>query len=110
MYEIIEILGILLDNAFENIMFGDENIRLIKLDMIESNEEIRFTVANPARYFTSSEIENMFKRGYSSKGKNRGIGLARVRELLVEHKQDIRVRNYTYLDVNWLEFEVIVIK
>ncbi len=110
LYEIIEILGILIDNACENIMSEGMNHKCIKLDMVEDEKEVRFAVSNPAKYLTSAEIDNIFKQGYSTKGKNRGIGLARVRELVIEHDEEVRVRNYTDIDTNWIEFEIIATK
>lgn len=107
LYEIIEILGILIDNACENIVQENTEIKSVKLDIIENEKEVRFAVSNPAKYLTSAEIGNLFKKGYSTKGKNRGIGLARVHELLTERETDIKVRNYTNSDTNWLEFEII---
>lgn len=110
LYEIIEVLGILIDNACENIASEGMSHKRIKLDMFEDEEQVSFSVSNPSKYLTSSEIENMFKQGYSTKGKNRGIGLARVRELVMEHDEEIHVRNYTDTDINWIEFKIIATK
>lgn len=110
LHEIIEILGILIDNACENILEQNIEIKCIKLDLIESDTEIKFLVSNPAKYLTSMEIEKLFKSGYSTKGKNRGIGLSRVWELVRERDKEISVRNYTDTGINWIEIGVIEVR
>jgi len=112
MHEIIEILGILIDNACESFgnMVSQNEIRIqskyIRLTFIEDEHGLKFSVANPTKYKSFDEIENMFKQGYSSKGKNRGIGLARVRQLVNQYKAQIKVENVIYEEINWLEFTV----
>ena len=110
LHEIIEVLGILIDNAYEYILTENTEVKCIKLDLLESESEIKFVISNPAEYLTCMEIENLFKHGYSTKGKNRGIGLARVLELSKEHNIELRVRNYTEKDCNWIEFALVEIK
>jgi len=107
LHEVIEMLGILIDNASEHILGENAEIKCIKLDLTENETEIRIVVSNPTEYHTCEEIENMFKSGYSTKGKNRGIGLARVLELVKEHDVELVVRSYENRDVNWIEFAII---
>lgn len=106
LHEIIEMLGILIDNACENVILEEEQ-KIIKLYVKETEEEMCFAVSNPAKYRTCTEINNMFNQGYSTKGEGRGMGLARIRELLLEHNEEIQVRNYTDNNINWIEFEII---
>lgn len=109
-HEIIEMLGILIDNACENFAEEQERDKCIKLEFKEEEEHIMFSVANPAKHMTFAEISNMFTRGYSSKGENRGIGLSRVQELVNQRGAELKVANVSYDEMNWLKFDINIEK
>lgn len=92
-HEIIEILGILIDNACECVKMNNSLERRIQLELQEEASKLVFLVSNPAQYIAFSEIDKMFISGYSSKGINRGIGLARVKELVDKYDAKINVFN-----------------
>lgn len=109
LHEIIEILGILLTNAYEN--YDDKNIeKRIGLLVQENDCSLLLEVSNKAKEMSSKEIEKMFLKGYSSKGENRGIGLVRVRELTSKAKADLIVENQVKENENWLKFKVVIPK
>ena len=110
LHEIIEILGILIDNACEYLDSGGNVEKRIGLNFLESDEKIEIAVSNPARYITFSQIEKMFVCGYSSKGNGRGIGLARVLELVKKYSAEIKVYNFLCNEQNWINFSVVVSK
>ena len=110
LHEIIEILGILIDNACEYFVLEQADHKRIGLMFLEDEEKIIFSVSNPAKYISFSEIEKMFIRGYSSKGQNRGIGLARVLELVKKYESDIHVFNARNSEENWIIFKIEIIK
>lgn len=110
LHEIIEVLGILIDNACENFYIEQNENRNIKLDFKEDEHVLKFSVANPAKYMTSSEIEKLFMPGYSKKGKNRGLGLARVLELVNQYGAEIHVFNYEHQKENWINFAIEIQK
>lgn len=106
LHEIIEMVGILIDNACESFL-GTDCVQLgIKLNFKENEENIILAVSNPSRVLKYSEIENMFKMGISSKGKNRGIGLARLKEIVNQCGSEVEVMNYQENDENWIMFQV----
>lgn len=109
-HEIIEILGVLIDNACENFAVEQEMEKCIKLEFKEEEDRIMFSVANPAKHMSFAEISNMFTRGYSSKGENRGIGLARVQELVNQREAELKVTNVSYDETNWLRFAIEIEK
>jgi len=105
LHEIIEILGILIDNACECVKMDNSLERRVRLEFQEDVEKVMFTVSNPSKYISFSEIDKMFMRGYSSKGENRGIGLARVKELVDKYAAEIKVFNSNPCDKeNWISF------
>lgn len=111
LHEIIEILGILIDNACEHVKMESSLEQRIKLEFQEDTEKVVFSISNPAKYISFSKIDRMFVSGYSSKGKNRGIGLARVRELVEKYAAKIMVSNSNpYGKENWICFLLEIVK
>lgn len=111
LYEIIEILGILIDNACENVKAESSLEQRMILELQESTDKIIFSVSNPAKYVSFEDIDKMFIRGYSTKGENRGIGLERVLELINKYDAEIKVHNSVPCDKeNWIHFIIEIHK
>lgn len=109
LYEVIEILGILLTNAYENYNKDTEDKR-IGLVVQENEKNLMIEVSNRAKELTSKEIEKIFSEGYSSKGENRGIGLARVKQLISKVEAELIVINQIRDNENWVNFRVVIPK
>ena len=110
LHEIIEILGILIDNACECITARESENKAIKLEFHENEDRIMLLVSNPTEYIDCSTIEKMFAPGYSTKGEDRGIGLSRVYELVNEYNAIIKVFNSEYDNQNWINFVLEILK
>ena len=85
-YELIEVLGILIDNAIEALcknMCNDKNIHV----KIDDRDKFQVIVANTSEYYTPDEICKFFQKDYSSKGKDRGIGLSKLKRITQEKDQ-----------------------
>lgn len=109
LHEVIEILGILLTNAFES--YHDESEeKYIDLVLEETSENLMIEVSNMSNKITSAEIENLFKEGYSTKGEHRGIGLARVKQLVAKVQADLIVGNQIKERRNWVSFRLVIPK
>ncbi len=91
LYEIIEMLGIIINNAEEKVSALSR--KYIGLYFTEYSDKVSFQVKNISEYIKSSEIEKFFMKGYSTKGKDRGLGLYRVKELVNNYKDEIYVNN-----------------
>ncbi len=78
--ELNTILGILLDNAIEAGLESDE--KMASFQIYKEKETIVILIANT---FKSINIERFEEKGYSTKGKNRGLGLHIVKEILKEN-------------------------
>ena len=109
LHEVIEVLGILLTNAFESYC-AESKAKYIGLVLQESADNLIIEVSNVSEELTSAEIENIFQEGYSSKGKNRGIGLARVKELVAKVHAEIIVGNRFKETQNWVCFKLVIPK
>lgn len=77
-YNICKALGILLDNAIE--AASSSNEKEILLDIY--NEEDRTCIYIENTFSGNIDINQINKKGYSSKGKNRGLGLHIINRLL----------------------------
>ncbi|MBZ9637246.1 sensor histidine kinase [Clostridium sp. FP1] len=77
MIDLCRIVGILLDNAYE--AAKDSKEKLVSVTFIQ-DEYLNITIANS--YNNSINISSIYKKSYSTKGPNRGIGLNNVKEII----------------------------
>ena len=83
-HKLVEILGNLLNNAIE-VLVGEEKLKKMNLVMIENSNEITIKVSNECSKINYNDVQGFFKKGYSSKGKNRGYGLYNVKKICEEY-------------------------
>ena len=106
-YYLIELLGIMLDNATEDVVH-----RMSRREVIccidKTSEGYCFTIKNPHDNVSYETIKGWFKQGYSTKGKDRGIGLYRLNQICIEWDCSIACRNEEDNKDNWVVFEVTV--
>lgn len=105
-YEMVEILGILVDNASDATTPGNE----INLNIFSDNGHTNIKVENPHPYVTSEQFSEFFKYGYSTKAKTgRGKGLARFSDIIKKHNAEISVYNLEKENkVNHVVFHIIL--
>lgn len=105
-YYLIEVTGILLDNAAEAVKMGehDERKGAIFFCFYETADRYGLSVRNPWPYVTYCEIESWFQMGKSTKGEDRGSGLYYVRYLCEQKNWSIICRNRQIEEENWIEF------
>lgn len=108
-YYLIEILGILLDNAAEAYQ-GSKQPKTVSLSIVQDENYYCFTIRNRSEYVPYSKMEQWFQMDTSSKGKGRGLGLYYVKTLCSEWKMDIRCENIEISQKNWIQFTLIVKK
>ncbi|AVL00823.1 sensor histidine kinase [Pediococcus inopinatus] len=76
--DIVRIVGVLLDNAIEQASkMPDQKVTCA---VIKTDDTVEISVENSVEL--PFDIQTIFKLGYSSKGSNRGLGLANVKELV----------------------------
>lgn len=81
--DLTRVLGILLDNAIE----ATEECVLpkIKVGFIKDNQSLIIVICNSYKGDIPS-VEKPYKKGYSTKGANRGIGLTSLREIINKYE------------------------
>ena len=80
--ELVRLTSVLLNNAIEGAIesyYKKLNISLVKLD-----SSVVFVVQN-SRKKGDIDLHQIFERGFSTKGFNRGIGLSNVKEIIDNH-------------------------
>lgn len=115
-YELVEMVGIMIDNAVEALScIGEENdynnpVKKIYISMKETEELVEVIVANTSDYYEDDVTEMFFTPGYSSKGKGRGIGLSKLKHIVRERRGEIIVSNELRDGRNYLTFNVSIPK
>lgn len=102
--DLIEIIGILYDNAIEALKEQGDTEMEVKIVELENTFVI--SVANISSWKTNSEIEKFFQYGYSTKGQEHGIGLYRVNVLLKKYKASMQAENVTKNGMNYICFKI----
>ncbi|MCI8956628.1 MAG: GHKL domain-containing protein [Eubacterium sp.] len=105
-FDLNEIVGILLDNATEAIISGCEENKKIYLDIDETESWLEICVANPSEYLKEEQILEIFKAGKSTKGQNRGLGLSKIKDYEKHYGFDILVENKKVNTRNWIYFTI----
>lgn len=101
--DIIKIFGVLIDNAIEEISKDEYEKKNIEIKAYQDEENFLYLeVGNICRYIKRSEIVEFFKKGTSSKGKDRGLGLYSVKTLVKKWKGEIIADNIEKENENWL--------
>ena len=103
-YQMIDIAGVLLDNAIEALE-QQEGEKLLHFRIKEYEDQIECGVYNVSPYVPVESIHEMVKKEVSMKGAGRGIGLPKVIEMLNEIDVDLYIVNKKMYEKNYLAFE-----
>lgn len=77
-HELITIVGNLIDNAIEAVD-SIENYKSISLDIVYGKELLEIVINDNGIGITEDRIKEIFIKGFSTKGENRGLGLSLVK-------------------------------
>lgn len=104
-YDLVEIIGILMDNAIEA-MTDSSLPRKIIFDLKDYGG-LDLTVKNPVSGITNNDILKFFESGYSTKGSGRGIGLSKVKEYQKKYQYNICVGIDRERECEWLKIQIV---
>lgn len=80
-YELYSIIGVFLDNALEASSLSQE--KMVSIQCYKEDNKVHIMIANT--YAGKVDLNKINELGYSSKGKNRGVGLPLVNKILENH-------------------------
>lgn len=106
-YDLIRILGILIDNAIE----ATEPGHTFSLILDSRNDHVRIQTKNEGGEISSELRKKMFVRGYSTKTSaevrtSRGQGLPNLKKLVDHYNGKIYLDNETFHEHTWICFTV----
>lgn len=107
-YKIVEILTVLLNNAMEAL--ENRPVKNLTVKILETETEITLFVKNSYKHIPRSELVNFIKPGYSTKGNNRGQGLAKVMDILHSFDGELEIQSDEDEKDSWVSFEVFIKK
>lgn len=99
--DIVILLSNLLNNAIEAVQHLVEKEIYIEFNKEEKHIiEVKNTVEN----IDLSKVNNLFKKGYSTKGQNRGYGLYNIKKIVEKYKGQIQLS----LENNYLIIRIVI--
>lgn len=102
-FVMVEILGILLDNAIEAAMNIENPVIYV---YIVNQEGIIVEVSNPILDVTYGEIMHFFEEGYSRKDGHNGLGLYKIAEYSKQYNFEPRVIKERYENRDYLKVRI----
>ncbi|WP_142413826.1 sensor histidine kinase [Hathewaya massiliensis] len=104
-YEISDILGNFLNNAFEAVQY-EEDKRVILNIFLEGEESI-VEVRNAGKTIAPENIESIFKKGFSTKAnKGRGYGLYNIKRIVEQHNGKVQL----FFEDDYTVFRILFIQ
>lgn len=106
-YVLVELLGILIDNAIEN-SYCDDDI-YIQINCVDN--KLYFSISNPGPTVTTEIFRNFFKGGYTTKNTNvssHGFGLNNLKNIIDKYNGKILLENETINNRIYIKFSIEV--
>ena len=91
--ELLIILGVLIDNSMESIADNEEGKIVVYLYLNTDENILLCQVYDNGCGISKDILENVFERGYSTKGENRGYGLNAVDTIVKKYNGLIDVES-----------------
>lgn len=102
---LIEIIGNIFDNAMEAVLARGLQ-ESIYLSIFQEEGKIHIQICNEHDKISFADYSQFFTAGYSTKGKNRGIGLPYVKKIVKKYKGEIVIGNVQVKDKNCFSVKV----
>lgn len=109
-HKIIEITSDLLNNACEALILPTDIPQPVYLQLEETKKDIILEIRNVGEPLSPDFIGECFKKGYSKKGSNRGLGLYNVKNIANQYNADVQFQNIIINHHNWISFTVTIPK
>lgn len=107
-HNLIEIIGILFDNAVEALSISEETEKKIYVKIgVNKSGTFFIEIANTSREYRFAEMAAFFEYGNSTKGEDRGIGLYQAKQIAEKNNGTISVENIVYDGMTYISFKVL---
>ena len=88
-YKLVEMMGILFDNAIEETIQRDYD-KKIYVQLSNENNTFYFSISNICKE-KIQDTTQLFIEGYSKKGRNRGIGLPKLKRIVEQENGEVSI-------------------
>ena len=102
-HDIIEVIGTLVDNAYEA---SSEEMNDVDMILDSEDNKVYFEVRNQVKDMNFNKMAQFFKKGYSTKGAKRGLGLHNARRIANKYGGDITVELMELYGKDYISFKV----
>ena len=99
-YILVEIIGILWDNAVEFVK--EEKEKYVKIFLEKRIDNVKIEISNPINDMSLDEISQLFDRGYSGKKNHSGIGLSKIKKYAEKYKFKVMANKKRKDNKYWL--------
>ncbi len=107
-HNLIEIIGILFDNAVEALSISEETEKKIYVKIgVNKTGTFFIEIANTSREYRFAEMAAFFEYGNSTKGEDRGIGLYQAKQIAEKNNGTISVENIVQDGMTYISFKVL---
>lgn len=103
-YKVVEIIGNLFANAVEAVK--ELSYKEIYFRIGKEEGYNYFILENTVLDVQPNEIINFFKKGYSKKGNNRGIGLYSIKKMSKQFNYLVEFGTRDYTNAKWIYFKI----
>lgn len=107
-FKLIEMMGILLDNAIEELSSESIADRVLVIELMVEDNIMKFAVSNSYENNNNLDVSKIFENGYSSKGNGRGIGLSKLKQMMKDNNGEIAVSQEVFENVPVLKIEWLI--
>lgn len=107
-FKLIEMMGILLDNAIEELSSESIADRVLVIELMVEDNIMKFAVSNSYENNNNLDVLKIFENGYSSKGNGRGIGLSKLKHMMKDNNGEIAVSQEVFENVPVLKIEWLI--
>ena len=107
-FKLIEMMGILLDNAIEELSSESIADRVLVIELMVEDNIMKFVVSNSYENNNNLDVSKIFENGYSSKGNGRGIGLSKLKHMMKDNNGEIAVSQEVFENVPVLKIEWLI--
>ena len=107
-FKLIEMMGILLDNAIEELSSVSIADRVLVIELMVEDNIMKFAVSNSYENNNNLDVSKIFENGYSSKGNGRGIGLSKLKHMMKDNNGEIAVSQEVFEKIPVLKIEWLI--